>query len=1029
MIELFPATSQRLRQRALAAFSALALLGSTAAAQIPLSGWLSDDTTGPLLSGVVYHAIGHTMVAAGKTLTVQPGAIVKFSGTYLDVYGTLDVNGSAVAPVVFTSLLDDTAGGDSAGDGPTTGTPGQWWGVYLEAGSDASAIEHAILRFAGLNASAGVEIVGSSARLDHVTIEHGSQSAVDLNDSSCAPVIAHCVFTANAGPALAGVRLDSVPSLLDNSASGNGGDYTLVVRPSPSANLSISAANCLNGVLVFAANCVIPEGLALTLQGGVVIKERYEHFVQVLGTLTTSGSALSPVVFTCFADDEYAGDTNGDGPSAGTPAAWWGIYLDSGASASVLSRALVRYAGANASAGIEIRGSSPSILDTQVERGAAAGIDFNDMPSSASVQGCTLKDNLSTAITGVRIDTLPGIASNAAAGNAGDFTLVTTPSPSVDLTLVPANCLNGALVFAGNCVIAPGRTLTLQAGVVIKQLYSSYFHCLGTLLAQGSAGAPVVFTTFADDAWAGDTNFDGPSAGAPGSWWGLYFEPGSDASALEHAIVRYSGANLRAGIEIDASSPRVRETRVEFGSWAGLDLNGSSCAPQVEFCWFVDNGGTAITGARLDSVSGFLDNFVSGNAGGDFLFVSEPTPLASVEIGPENCPNGTLVFGNHCVVPAGLTLRLRPGVVVKHRYETYVDVNGSLESLGTAIEPVVFTTFADDDFGGDTNGDGWSTGKPASWRGVYFQAGAGAGRMENTLVRFSGALGSAGVQCFSPLVALRAVRAEHGSLDGFLVSAHAGPAVDWVAYDNGRHGIALLGGSIDVLHASAVQNGGLGVQSSGPHAGSIVNSVLWDNALGSFGGAGILSVHYSCTQTPTPGAGNISLDPVFVDPWPDVGDLRLQQGSPCIGAGDFATGLAVVKDWNENSRVLDTDLDGALAADMGAFQYTVWNLQVGGAAKLGSTITFTVVGPVGISAHAFGLMDASLYLPPYGIATVGVLSFMNLGLRPIGQPLTIAIPVDPVLVGRRYGYQCAAIPFSAPQLGNLTNLHRGTLHL
>jgi hypothetical protein len=65
----------------------------------------------------------------------------------------------------------------------------------------------------------------------------------------------------------------------------------------------------------------------------------------------------------------------------------------------------------------------------------------------------------------------------------------------------------------------------------------------------------------------------------------------------------------------------------------------------------------------------------------------------------------------------------------------------------------------------------------------------------------------------------------------------------------------------------------------------------------------------SCTTTfsdvdwPTPGAGNISADPQFVDE--AAGDLRLLASSPCIDAGDPAS---------------PPDLDGS-RADMGAFPF------------------------------------------------------------------------------------------------------------
>ena len=67
-------------------------------------------------------------VASGATLTLQPGTILKFnSGCSLTVNGTLDAQGTRAAPIVFTSLKDDTHGGDANGDGEKTyAQAGDW---------------------------------------------------------------------------------------------------------------------------------------------------------------------------------------------------------------------------------------------------------------------------------------------------------------------------------------------------------------------------------------------------------------------------------------------------------------------------------------------------------------------------------------------------------------------------------------------------------------------------------------------------------------------------------------------------------------------------------------------------------------------------------------------------------------------------------------------------------------------------------------------------------------------------------------
>jgi hypothetical protein len=132
--------------------AAIFLIGSLPAvsqADTFVCGTIDSNTTWSL-AGSPYVLTCSVTVASGATLTIAPGVVVKGqTGSQLVVEGTLVADGAVGASIVFTSYPDDTVGGDTNGDGPSTGSPGQWVGIGFGPGSLANVLDRVEVRYAG----------------------------------------------------------------------------------------------------------------------------------------------------------------------------------------------------------------------------------------------------------------------------------------------------------------------------------------------------------------------------------------------------------------------------------------------------------------------------------------------------------------------------------------------------------------------------------------------------------------------------------------------------------------------------------------------------------------------------------------------------------------------------------------------------------------------------------------------------------------------------------------------------------------
>ncbi len=135
------------------------------------------------------------------------------------------------------------------------------------------------------------------------------------------------------------------------------------------------------------------------------------------------------------------------------------------------------------------------------------------------------------------------------------------------------------------------------------------------------------------------------------------------------------------------------------------------------------------------------DNHGAISSGEEWSFISIPVTYVSGTISSDTTwtyANSPYIVDGNISVNTGVTLTIEPGVVLKFKQNNILTVNGTLNAIGTATEPIYFTDLRDDSIGGDTNGDGSAT-SPAKgwWKGISVESG-GTATLDYTVVKYGG---------------------------------------------------------------------------------------------------------------------------------------------------------------------------------------------------------------------------------------------------------------------------------------------------
>jgi hypothetical protein len=306
--------------------------------------------------------------------------------------------------------------------------------------------------------------------------------------------------------------------------------------------------------------------------------------------------------------------------------------------------------------------------------------------------------------------------------------------------------------YTGSPTIAAGVTVTVEPGVILTL---GSLTVKGTLIAEGTAEEPVVFTSSAKEPKAGD-------------WNDIIFESGSGASVLNHVEVAYGGWTERPEIEVKSASPTIKNSTIRNGRGNGIQVvEGGS--PEIASNSFYNNFARSISytaGAGKSGEVNIHDNYVEGGTIGIYANVETtsvvgktlshntvvgnsaavgisywgkevPGDVTQNTVGATKCIELGVAEVTHSItwnnggskvciyssltVASGVTLTINKGVYIT---SPNITVKGTLIAEGTAEEPVVFT--------------GSKAEASGEWQQITFEPGSGASILKYTEIAYGG---------------------------------------------------------------------------------------------------------------------------------------------------------------------------------------------------------------------------------------------------------------------------------------------------
>jgi hypothetical protein len=564
-------------------------------------------------TNVAYIIESQLAIAAGNVVSIEPGVVIKFNQRYygyLTVNGALKAIGKAGNKIIFTSMSDDSASGDTNNNGTgSTPTNYDWQGLdFTGTASDTENIlKNCEIRYCGYPNywDGAVRITDCRVVMDSTKVNFSYSGALCIFGNAN-PVLTNNQFY-NLGNAPIYMDMFSNPTLTGNKVANLPRIGLRIRGGSISGTIPVrSFAGYDNITYIIEENLTVTN--PLTIPAGLVFKTGNSGGRwNIQSKLDIQGTTENPVIFTTQEDDQYGSpkDLQQNGQAGLNNYGGYFVFYDQSDDASTIDHAIFRYSYSNS---IQMTNASPKILNSTFQNLPYPGIAIAGS-STPSINGCTFNNAVFPFTTS--LVTYPAeTTGNTITGTTGRAIRISDETLTKDVTLVKHDFagITNIPYFFQNYTVGTGAKLTINPGIVCKFGSGGYLNIQNGLIAKGGSttDSTIVFTADRDDFYGGDTYNDGDANQPSINYWrGINFpnEAIDENCLLENCILKnasdyyydpnYSGYDpYRYGaITLDNSSPTLKNCLFDSNFYGIIARNTS--LPKISNCDFVGSNPTS----------------------------------------------------------------------------------------------------------------------------------------------------------------------------------------------------------------------------------------------------------------------------------------------------------------------------------------------------------------------------------------------------------------------------------------------------